>query len=43
MTVHNLLNDHGIEPAPHRKKQTTWMALLDMHWDVPAAMDFDDH
>ena len=40
MPVHNLLKDHGIEPAPQRKKQTTWRAFLNMHWEVLAALDF---
>ena len=26
-TVGNILNAHGIEPAPERKRQTTWNAL----------------
>ena len=27
------LNDHGIEPAPERKRQTPWKTFLAAHWD----------
>jgi putative transposase len=30
-TVHNILKIHGIDPAPHRKNQTTWKTFLTMH------------
>jgi transposase len=39
-TVGNILREHGIEPAPERKRQTTWHAFLKTHWDVLAAIDF---
>jgi transposase InsO family protein len=39
-TVGNILRDHGIEPAPERKRQTTWKTLLKAHWDVLGATDF---
>ena len=39
-TVGNILREHGIEPAPRRKSQTTWRAFLKAHWDVLAAIDF---
>ena len=39
-TVGNILNDHGIEPAPERKRQTTWKTFLKAHWDVLGAIDF---
>ena len=39
-TVGNLLKAHGIEPAPQRKRQTTWKTFLQAHWDVLAAIDF---
>lgn len=39
-TVGNVLKAHGIEPAPDRKRTTTWATFLKAHWDVLAAIDF---
>jgi transposase InsO family protein len=39
-SVGNILKAHGIEPAPDRKRQTTWKTFLKAHWDVLAAIDF---
>jgi hypothetical protein len=39
-TVRNILKDHGLEPAPQRRRQTTWKAFLKSHWEVLAAIDF---
>lgn len=39
-TIGNILRDHGIEPAPHRKKCTRWREFLKSHWDCLAATDF---
>ena len=39
-TVGNILKDHGIEPAPERKRTTTWATFLKAHWDQLAAIDF---
>ena len=39
-TIGNILREHGIEPAPERKRQTTWKTLLQSHWDVLGAIDF---
>jgi putative transposase len=39
-TVRNVLKANGIEPAPQRKRQTTWATFLKAHWDVLAAVDF---
>ena len=39
-TVGNVLKEHGIEPAPDRKRQTTWKTFIKSHWDVLAAIDF---
>jgi len=39
-TVGNILRAHGIEPAPERKRQTTWKSFLQSHWDVLGAIDF---
>ena len=33
-TVGNILKQHGIEPAPNRKRQTTWATFLKAHWEV---------
>ncbi len=35
-----VLKDHGIEPAPERKKSTQWKIFLKAHWDALAAIDF---
>ena len=39
-TVGNILKQHGIEPAPDRKRQTTWSTFIKAHWEVLAAVDF---
>ena len=39
-TVGNILQEHGIEPAPERKRQTTWKTFIKVHWDVLASIDF---
>lgn len=39
-TIANVLKQHGIEPAPDRKRQTTWSTFLKTHWNVLAAIDF---
>ena len=39
-TVENILKEHGIEPVPDRKRQTTWKTFLKAHWDCLAAVDF---
>ncbi len=39
-TVGNILKEHGIEPAPERKRQTTWKTFIKAHWDVLASIDF---
>jgi len=39
-TVGNILNRHGIPPAPERKKTTTWQAFIRTHMDVLVATDF---
>jgi transposase InsO family protein len=39
-TVGSILKQHGIEPAPERKRQTTWKAFIQAYWDVLAAIDF---
>jgi len=39
-TIGNVLKRHGIEPAPDRKRQSTWRTFIKSHWDVLAAIDF---
>ncbi len=39
-TVGNILKRHGIQPAPDRKRQTTWKTFVKSHWDVLASIDF---
>ena len=39
-TIATILRQHGIEPAPERRKGTTWREFLQAHWDVLAAADF---
>ncbi len=38
-TVGNILKEHGLEPAPERKRQSTWKTFLQSPWDVLAAID----
>ena len=39
-TVKRILKEHGIEPAPERRKRTSWETFLKSHWGVVAATDF---
>jgi putative transposase len=39
-TVGNILREHGIEPAPERKRQSTWKEFIEAHWDVLGPIDF---
>jgi transposase InsO family protein len=39
-TVGNILQRHGLPPAPERKKTTTWREFIRSHWDVLVATDF---
>ena len=39
-TVAGILERHGIEPAPDRKRKTTWKEFLTQHWDAIVAADF---
>ena len=39
-TVANILEQHGIEPAPERKRKTTWKEFLTRHWELIVAADF---
>jgi putative transposase len=39
-TVGKILKAHGIEPAPERKRQTTWKQFIQSHWECLGAIDF---
>ena len=39
-TVGNVLKGHGIEPAPERRRTTTWATFLKAHWEQLGAIDF---
>ncbi len=39
-TVRNILKEHGIMPAPERRKRIPWSTFLKSHWDSIAAADF---
>lgn len=39
-TVGSILRANGLEPAPRRKRTTSWRTFLRAHWDVLAAIDF---
>jgi putative transposase len=36
----DILERHGIEPAPERSRKTTWKEFLTQHWDLIVAADF---
>jgi putative transposase len=38
-TIARILKEHGIEPAPQRRKGMSWATFLKMHWDVLASTD----
>jgi hypothetical protein len=37
-TVANILKAHGVEPAPDRRRQSTWKTFLGAHWEVLASV-----
>jgi putative transposase len=39
-SVGNILKAHGTDPAPDRKRQSTWKSCLQYHWDVLASVAF---
>jgi putative transposase len=39
-TIADILERHGIEPAPERSRKTTWKEFLAQHWELIAAADF---
>jgi putative transposase len=39
-TIADILKRHGIEPAPERRRKTTWKEFLFRHWELIVAADF---
>jgi len=39
-TIANILERNGLEPAPERKRKTTWKEFLQRHWESIVAADF---
>jgi putative transposase len=39
-TIADILERHGIEPAPERTRKTTWREFLTRHWELIVAADF---
>ena len=39
-TIADILERHGIEPAPERRGKTTWKEFLERHWELIVAADF---
>ena len=39
-TIADILERHGIEPAPERIRKTAWKEFLRQHWDLIVAADF---
>ena len=38
-TIADILERHGIEPAPERNRKTTWKEFLTRHWELIVAAD----
>src|SRR3989454_9022139 len=39
-TIAGILKRHGIEPAPERRRKTSWKEFLSRHWEQIVASDF---
>src|SRR3982751_2961357 len=39
-TIAHILERHGLEPAPERRRKTTWKEFLARHWELIVAADF---
>src|SRR3954449_4305179 len=39
-TIAAILDRHGLEPAPERRRKTTWKEFLARHWELMVAADF---
>jgi hypothetical protein len=40
ITIAEILERHGIEPAPERRRKTIWKDFLTQHWELMVAADF---
>jgi transposase len=38
--IADILQRHGMEPAPERKRKTTWKEFFSRHWELIVAADF---
>jgi hypothetical protein len=38
--IAQILERHGIEPAPEQSRKTTWKEFLIRHWELIVATDF---
>jgi hypothetical protein len=38
--IADILERHGIEPAPERVRKTTWNEFVTQHWELIVAADF---
>ena len=39
-TIASVLKEHGIDPAPKRRRRTSWTTLIKAHWPNLAAINF---
>lgn len=39
-TIAEILKRHGLEPAPDRRRKTTWQEFLTRHWELIVVADF---
>jgi putative transposase len=39
-TIADILQRHGLEPAPERGRKTTWKEFISRHWELIVAADF---
>jgi len=39
-TIASVLKEHGIDPAPKRRRRTSWTTFIKAHWPSLAAIDF---
>jgi hypothetical protein len=39
-TVVSVVKEHGIDPAPKRRRRTSWTTFIKAHWPSLAAIDF---
>ena len=39
-TIADVLREHGVAPAPTRRRRMSWSTFMKAHWPTLAAMDF---